>query len=372
VAALDGLRGLAATVVVIEHSFDAVAMPLPVRQLLIQSPLAPLFNAQGAVGLFFVLSGWVLASSLARSGERAPWLLFYVRRVMRIHPPYVAGVLLAWLASFSFLAFVPGQGLTGWLDQWAAVHLTPAQLLASLAFPGPAGNQLSVGWTLRVEMIFSFLMPLLVLAARPGRGLLLLAISAALLALPVRWSDGWYAIDFALGVVLYHERAAVGAALRRVPVAALVLAGLLLLSLPFLLGWWRPMAGVIVGGFARRDIAVMGVGAALLVAAAVARPELGRLLGRPPLRFLGRVSFSLYLVHLTVITWLAPRLVVRGGLVSALGLLVVVLGVSLVLSVLGYRYVERPSIALGNRMTRWLAPRIGARAHPSHAGEVAS
>jgi peptidoglycan/LPS O-acetylase OafA/YrhL len=70
VAALDGLRGVAAAVVVLHHWFNALAMPREARRVLFEGVLAPFVNGQGAVVLFFVLSGTVLTASLARG--RAP------------------------------------------------------------------------------------------------------------------------------------------------------------------------------------------------------------------------------------------------------------------------------------------------------------
>jgi hypothetical protein len=72
-------------------------------------------------------------------------------------------------------------GLSEWLLRIGAVHLSFPRLLTFLKFPGYAGTQLAVGWTLAIEMIFSLLLPFLVLAARPLHGLALLAVALALL-----------------------------------------------------------------------------------------------------------------------------------------------------------------------------------------------
>lgn len=360
VAELDALRGLAATSVVIRHVFNAVAMPLALRRALLQSPLALLLNGQGAVQMFFVLSGWVLAASLERSRERAPWLPFYLRRIFRIHPPYVFGVLLAWTASFWYPPPAIGRGLTLWFRHSSAMRLEPAALLASLSFPGHADGLLPVGWTLEIEMIFSFLLPLLVMAARPWRGAPLLLASVALLALPEQLHLLWYSFDFALGIVAYRERRALAHALAGWPawgrVAAVAL-GLVLFTGPLLLGWSTPASGIVVSGFAPREVLMMGVGAVFLVVTATSLPSLTRALAWRPLRFLGRVSYSLYLVHFTVLLLVAPLVMSASFPLRELALLAVVLGLSLVLSAASFRWVERPSIALGSLVVR----RIGDR-----------
>lgn len=107
-AALDGLRGIAATIVVIRHVFNAAAMPVETRIAILHSPLAVVLNGQGAVQLFFVLSGFVLAASLARGRGWVDLLQFYVKRVFRVHAPYVFGLVFAWVASRAYP--VPGGG----------------------------------------------------------------------------------------------------------------------------------------------------------------------------------------------------------------------------------------------------------------------
>ena len=63
--ALDGLRGLAALIVVVRHTMNAIATPDGVQRAVLQSALAVVLNSEGAVQLFFVPSGYVLAASWA-------------------------------------------------------------------------------------------------------------------------------------------------------------------------------------------------------------------------------------------------------------------------------------------------------------------
>lgn len=46
--ALDGLRGIAALIVVVRHTLGAIDMPLPTRRNLIEGPFGLIANAQGA------------------------------------------------------------------------------------------------------------------------------------------------------------------------------------------------------------------------------------------------------------------------------------------------------------------------------------
>lgn len=342
---LEGLRGVASAIVVVRHSFNAMLLTPATRLAVAQSPLAVLLNAQGAVQLFFVLSGWVLAGSLERGGEGPPWLRFYARRIARIHLPYLAAIALA--LAVAALPAVPGAPT----PHPVAPPFGGIAALASYAvFPGNAGNLLPIDWTLAIELVFSFVMPLMLLAARPGRGLVLLAACVVVLfASP--WDMPRYALDFAFGVVLHRERGAIARMLARIGAAGrvtLMVGGLVLWVSPLLL-WPVILRGYLLAGWSPVEIGLMGTGAAVLVAGTCDVATLRRGLSVPICQFLGRISYSLYLVHWTVISLLAPRLVDGTALGNGV-LLVAALAASIALSVPFHRFIERPAIALGRRL----------------------
>lgn len=366
VAALDGLRGLAALVVVFRHAFNSLALPFPLRESVFQSPLALLLNGQGAVQLFFVLSGYVLASSLARNREWTDLGQYWVKRIFRIHPPYVFAVLFAWGASFFAPEIAPDAGVTAALRSQAEVHVGPAQLLESLLFPGDAHGQLPVGWTLRIEMVFSLLLPLMVLVARCGHWSLLLLASAWWLGRPDRTLV--YMLDFSLGIAVFQERERLRAGFERAGAAGrlgLVATALFCLHAPLLLGWSVPFEGILISGFQPREIALMGAGAAGLVAACLGVPWLEAALASRPGRYLGRISYSLYLVHGPMLIAFAPLLVRSPGPAAGAAYFACVVGASIAVSHWAQRWVERSSIAAGNRICRWLARRTHTGALPS-------
>jgi peptidoglycan/LPS O-acetylase OafA/YrhL len=79
------------------------------------------------------------------------------------------------------------------------------------------------------------------------------------------------------------------------------------------------------------------------------------------LQWLGRISYSLYLVHWVVMRTVPPlpAAVPARGLLS----LVMWLGIALGVSQLTYRFVEKPAIDTGRRVNRWLRARDW-RGHP--------
>lgn len=295
---------------------------------------------------------------------------FWIRRIFRIHPPYVFAVLFAWCASVFYRPIAPGQGLTSWLQLASRSDVDARRLLASLVFPGEAHGLLWVGWTLRVEMIFSLLMPLLVVAARPGRGIPLLLACTVLLAMPLRVEWPWYATDFVVGLLLFRERRWLASrlgGLSGVSGTLLLLLGAALLAVPHWLQWAPHGAAVVYGANLPRAILVMGVGAGLIVAAASSVPALERALSVRPLLFLGRISFSLYLVHLAWISLLAPRIVVSHSAGSALVLIAAVLVAAVASATVVERWIERPSIACGKLVCDALRRRRAAKREPEAA-----
>lgn len=361
VAALDGLRGLAALVVVIRHSFNTVAIPVATREAVLQTPLALVLNAQGAVQLFFVLSGYVLASSLSRSRRSVDLAQYCVKRVFRIHPPYVAAVLFAWTASFFYPDIAADAGVSAGFRYLASIHIEVPQLLASLLFPGQAHLQLPVGWTLRVEMIFSLLLPLLVVFGRRTNPLALIAVGVGCLIVPSRTAI--YALDFALGVAAFLERDRLVRWLHAAPPwlsSAGVIVGLVLLNAPLLLGWSTRAGDAVVGGFRPVEIFVMGAGAATLIVTALGVSWWECLLASRSCRFLGRISYSLYLVHGPVLVLCTPLLAGPPSLLSGAIFFVSVASISIAISSLAYRFVERPAIGAGNALCRRLASRAGS------------
>jgi peptidoglycan/LPS O-acetylase OafA/YrhL len=357
VVALDGLRALAALVVVFTHATGAIHKTPWQALALYASPLAPLLNATGAVHVFFVLSGYCLtASALRASSDLRQLAPFYVRRVARIHVPYVFVVLLTWVAS-TWLYPAPVAGVSPWMRDLMRIRGSFAQILPHLRFPGDVSGLMPQGWTLEVEMVASLLMPLLAWIAWRAHwgvlvagGLCLLALSQQPLATPR------YVLDFAAGIALFLERERIESWLARWPrgVGPLIgLAGLAVLSLPLYLRLADRAPRLEALGFA--------AGATLLVLAADHSASLRRFLGWRPVAFLGRVSYSIYLLHFVLLVLCTPLLGDGLGPVAGVGFVALVALLASALAPISYYGVERPSIRAGNAACRWLARVSGGR-----------
>lgn len=183
---LTGLRWFAALAVFVHH-FHGTSPTTGLAKV----PLIYPETEYGAAGVtfFFILSGFVLVWSWREGGERSQ---FYWRRVARIYPSHLAGIVLA----VPVFYFASGQPLT-----WTALlSVFLVQAWVPRLQPTFPGNPVS--WTLSCEAFFYAMFPFLVapLQRRTNRQLLgllaglavvVVAVSAVVLALLTGKDQTW-------------------------------------------------------------------------------------------------------------------------------------------------------------------------------------
>jgi peptidoglycan/LPS O-acetylase OafA/YrhL len=348
---LDGLRGLAALVVVVHHCLltsvvlaasyrGGVSSGWGISEILTRTPVHLIWDGTGAVLVFFVLSGFVL--TLAFTKPAAPrWANYYARRFPRLYLPVWAALALA-VALAALVPRVVTTGQSWWINAHAAnTTISMVAKDSSLLFnPSLLDSPL---WSLRWEVAFSALLPLYIWVAVKWRRFAWLKVFATLVLIGIGSKTGHasllYLPVFALGVVLAAERARIGAATARLSSRswwAIAAAAVLLMSVDTTVGGipeWitRPLRSA---------------GAVLIVLLFLGCRRIAVFAGRRSIQWLGRISFSLYLVHEPIVVT-AARLLPG---VNAGELLLVVLPVSLLVAAGFYRLVEVPSLAV----SRWM------------------
>ena len=163
-AGLDGVRAIAILIVVAYHTLQNVPRPTFAQNLVLH------VAAQGWVGvdLFFVLSGFLITGILLDSRGRDHSLqTFYVRRVLRILPVYVAYLL------FSLFLGVRLGGMHA--DEVIQLHRNQGwfwsysvNILIALRSWKASGFSMTHLWSLSVEEQFYVLWPLVVLWTTPA------------------------------------------------------------------------------------------------------------------------------------------------------------------------------------------------------------
>ncbi len=358
---LDGLRGIAAVVVVAFHILSALAPGFVPDQggnaaIIAYTPLAVLWNGPFAVSVFFVLSGFVVANAALRRND--PLWIDVAVRYLRLAIPATFSVIVAWLLLIMFpTAARDLQEMTGsrWLS-WTYQGVIPG--LFDAVYNGTFGIFLTGGshfnnvlWTLRPELLGSIVCFLICLLKAPsarivaGAGFILLSIATA------RYEYSC----FVLGLYL-REAWAAGLGPWRFPVVALVV-GLLIGSqsgdAALRLGLDRIPAPFEIGN---KDGLLYPIAATLVVYGCLYWTFAARLLSGRLCRFLGEISFPLYLLHVPLI-YTVFAYACRAAHGSSILLLLCVAGLMVLLVALSYlvqKSVERPLLAALSALRQYL------------------
>lgn len=326
---IDGLRTLAVVPVVLFHA-GATWIP----------------GGFVGVDIFFVISGYLITSIIMRelqSGEFS-FLRFYERRIRRIIPALLV-VVLATVVSAGFIS-LPDQ-LEGTAKSAIAAMLSVSNIwfwTQSGYFSTSAEFMpLLHTWSLAVEEQFYFTFPLLLVAlTRIGlspRIMLTVAIvpayafslwmsaampSAAFYLLPARaWELG---LGAALAAGVFpHIRLRAARELISIAGIFLIIFGLFYIDQSMLFPGWVALLPC--------------VGAAMVIHSAEEGGLAHRLLSSRPVVFIGLISYSLYLWHWPILTWLR---LASADLHLPLSTAAIGVALSLVLAVLSWRFIEKP------------------------------
>ncbi len=356
---LDALRGLAAVYVLVYHMIYISEPDLKVPHWAAMVAL----NGGMGVTLFFVVSAFSLYYTMPlRLAEPKPWVSFYIHRFFRIAPLFYLWIALTMLRDAQAFNVVHSA---------KEVAISAAFLFNLL----PQGQEGFVwaGWTIGIEMVFYAMFPLFYLFARNRARALTLVLMLVVAWFAVKGLMLYFTTDaktidmfskwnflrhfpiFACGAVAYyvfmHDHGSFESAME-LPKPS-VDGGLLMLALALflyvaLLNGWLPN---IFGDFYYWQAVLF-----TLLLLGLARAPL-RLLVNTITRYLGRISYSLYLCHPTLVFLLGPVYVrIYGYFPTAtlafLMCVAVTLAVCIVVSELTYRLVEEPGIQLGKRMNR--------------------
>ncbi len=317
------------------------------------------------VELFFVISGFLITRILLNSRERSRNLqTFYVRRALRILPLYYFVLVISVALALTF-----GHALDSLQLPFYVVYLQ--NYFPQIASHMSGGIPLTAHtWTLAVEEQFYWLWPLVILLVTgrrlravliacligaPLARLLLLLVTqnpyAAVASLPAQ-------VDaLAAGALLaVAERSQIAPrTIQRWGAAALIAGALIVAALASLNG--LPVLAVSSSWAARPVNVVLLSGFASLFFGLVALTAYGtgpwiRLLDRPPLSHLGRISYGLYIYN--PLALLAASLILTGPASAYLsgGVAETALGAAITyaIALASWRYLETPMLRIKERV----------------------
>ena len=316
IPSLFGLRGLAALAVVIFHYTD-------------RKGIMALFPGPYAVTLFFELSGllitWLLLKEIDQNG-RMDRRQFYLRRALRLFPVFY----FVWILCRLHGPF-PGD--------WCTFFYMGDYYYAFRQNYGP----MTVAWSLGVEEKFYLLWPFLL--ARIERTKLVKITFVVLIGEPIYRSllsvvghapYTWFAFDCHLDSIL------VGC----------------LIAIVSKRGWnpprwishpWTPVCALVLVFALQSQSDIVTYLLAVILVSTICHPS--RLLNNPVVRYLGLISYSLYLCHGYSLDYLWP---VLGGRHIHNSVLVFIAKIALAISSASVLHftVERPMLRLKDRFHR--------------------
>jgi peptidoglycan/LPS O-acetylase OafA/YrhL len=354
---LGAIRGIAAVMVMIAHPLNMYRTPEWFYSL------TYVFNGRGAVSLFFVLSGFVLTHSLAGRALSTPNLVaFYIKRVFRLYPAIWAASTLGMIYLMFVHWHVYSPDASDWFHKrFRLDRFNWVTILAS--FAGMTAYILPQLWSIFVELVASVLMPFIAYAAYNRKGLFRASTVVALVASFligdwIYYCLGMYLVDFFIGAGI----AVIPAGLRAVlasprfpagPVAVLA-TGALIASQYLPVDYLSPIAA-----FYEAVMATILI--ALLVYSRLDCPPLRSAVAR----YLGDISYSVYLIHFAIGCIMMKALDAlqnaNGWPLSVEWKSVIIAALTVVVTLplahLCYQYIELPGIQLG----KWFGQRAKVR-----------
>jgi peptidoglycan/LPS O-acetylase OafA/YrhL len=276
---IDGLRALAILSVLMFH-LDSGWLP----------------GGFLGVDMFFVISGFLITRLIvtARAENQFSFRAFYLRRAWRLLPAFLVTLLLTWIVAWQVLFPLELKNFAS-TSMASLLSLSNYQLARGTDYfsPDATGNPLLHTWSLAVEEQFYLLYPMLLVLGLRGRagirrmiaaGVVTVLFVASVIVSHKHGSHAFYGLEgraweLAAGcftAALIQHRVWRHSLLSWLGLA-LCIASLSLLNLP----------------------AVAVLSTVLLIATRAGGPGsmLHGLLVLPPVRYLGRMSYSLYLVH---------------------------------------------------------------------------
>jgi peptidoglycan/LPS O-acetylase OafA/YrhL len=308
---LEALRGLAALVVVVWHFFlglDPLVLNLPGLR---GTPFFAFVHGSAAVGVFFVLSGYVLTRHYFETGQKRVLVIGALKRWFRLFLPVFLSVMLSWFFfHFDLYAYKDAAAISrsNWLMSFGFAMNTPFEpnflgaiqngFSESIYHDANAYNPLL--WTIHIELMGSYIAFAFAGLVRSLRNHnWMIALALFLVGLSTHFVEPWL-IAFLAGTLLAFHAPKLKSLKTTTGIVYLVL-GITFLGYDEPVGFYgfldflEPINGETLRSYTST------IGAVFIMMSFIGYEALRRHLQGRAARLLGRLSFPIYLVHLILI-----------------------------------------------------------------------
>lgn len=308
---MEGLRGLAVLLVFFVHLYALLGSQLPQGSSLqsVGAILGKIGNS--GVDLFFIVSGYLIYGALIR--RQVPYLTFMRRRIQRIFPTFLI-VLFVYLG----IGFLKPQYSKLPHDLSSAAWYLVANVIL---LPGVFNIEpiITVAWSLSFEFFFYLSVPLLVGLlsmrswSRASRIVFFVLMAVGFVALPSSLVTGNHTrfLSFITGIILYETSTISAPSTTQVKRFLLDLSATLAAVSGIFISYWIQTAR----GSARPIYSILPLAIGFYCLSLVSFTNKGFLASAfswAPIRYLGNMSYSYYLIHglvLNVFTVIALKLI---------------------------------------------------------------
>lgn len=364
---LDSLRGLAAIAVMFLHMYEILPGNYLSKLLFEFGPLRLIISGGESVVLFFVLSGFVLSKPFY-TNKQIGYFSFITKRICRIYIPYILAIFVAFICREMFymesISNVSEWANSFW-KQPVNIEVIKEHILLVDTF---LSNIDPVVWSLvhemRISLIFPLLMFLLVrVNFKIGIVLSVLLTIISILGFYIfRPADTGtehiitihYTAMFVIGALLakYTPR------IKNILISLSKMARVAIFSFGVMIYVYIHPSFVIkhflfsnINPFYRTviDSWSVTVGASIIIMIALSSRSLSSILRNKLITFLGKISYSLYLIHVVILFTCLRALY---NLMPIWSIYLIALVLIFTVSSIMYILIEKPSIKLGKILTQ--------------------
>ena len=364
---LDGLRGIAAVNVMIMHFF-IVFLPAMIysdrmpshlgnfEQIFSNTPLGLIGAGNFSVCIFFILSGYVLTQKYFKTKDRNIIISGAVRRYIRLFVPVLAAILLSFLLASSgvfhyYIETVTISGNNNYAGYWI---FTPdiieaiKQAVWGTFFAGEDTYN-PVLWTMTIEFYGSILVFAMTFLFGQQRARWTFYLAAAIF-----FFNSYY-LAFIIGLGLadtFNSKTPIFKTGNKIVLSIILISGLFIGSYPVGTVTNDSLYGFLNNGFFQTPKLTYHIlGAGMIMYVLLNSRWLQNIFSSPLLILLGKISYSLYLIHFLVISsftcalflFLYPVLpYVAAASISCIVSVLLIIP----LSYLFYRYIDTAGVQL--------------------------
>ncbi len=358
---LDSARGVAAMSVIVWH-FIAAFTYLAQQNTLSVSPLHLLWYGEADVIFFFVHSGFILAYSYTGNDKLLTvnsYTRFLIERFFRIYPLFIFILAISYIVKQSVFPLSDGSFTSEHMQIfWNHPYTISTVLKEAILFIAipKEGNLrlLPQDWTLTIEIVVGALIPLMGVLMRKNKWFYWPVIFLAIYLLRLNT----FIFEFACGVFLFYSWPGIQHLWKKINFSLKMVifsTGIVLYSCLFYFPSLFNFSRVLIRPGIDRFMVTSGC--CLLFIVIISSSVVQKLLSLPWLVKIGRICYSIYLVHMLLLICFADYFMhllhhwlTLNDFSYVLIAFIVFIAATILISMVTYSFIEKPFNKLGKRL----------------------